>query len=159
MFNRQVALLKTATLFWCFKKCLGTSLVAQRLRIYPPMQGLWVQSLVQEGPTCQGMTKPVHHSYWSPQTPEPVLRNKRSHNNEKPPHCNYRVALVHHNHRKPVCSNKDPVHQIYIYFKRNVYTCLLIGFLENHTYLDESCLFEGLSSVWKNRKVPSVIKI
>ena len=26
------------------------------------MQGTWVQSLVQEDPSCQGATKPVHHA-------------------------------------------------------------------------------------------------
>jgi len=31
---------------------LGTSLVAQWLRIYLPMQGTQVRSLVQEDPTC-----------------------------------------------------------------------------------------------------------
>ena len=30
----------------------------------------------------------------SPCAPEPVLRNKRSHCNEKPEHRNYRVALT-----------------------------------------------------------------
>ena len=41
-----------------------TSLVAQWIRIYPPMQGTWVQSLVQEDSTCHRATKPVHHNYW-----------------------------------------------------------------------------------------------
>ena len=34
-----------------YKKCPGTSLVAQWLRIRLPMQGTWVPSLVQEDPT------------------------------------------------------------------------------------------------------------
>ena len=38
---------------------LRTSLVVQRLRIYLPMQGTWVQSLVQEDPICQAAMKPV----------------------------------------------------------------------------------------------------
>ncbi|KAJ8779228.1 hypothetical protein J1605_012690, partial [Eschrichtius robustus] len=42
---------------------LGTSLVAQWLRICLPMQGTQVRSLVQEDPTCRGATKPVHHNY------------------------------------------------------------------------------------------------
>ena len=69
------------------------------------MQGTWVRALVQENPTCQGATKPVRHNYWAcpleaashnywarvPQLlkavhREPVLRNKRSHRNEKPVH-------------------------------------------------------------------------
>ena len=45
-------------------KCkIGTSLVAQWLRIHLPMQGTWVRSLVQEDATCHGAAKPVHHNY------------------------------------------------------------------------------------------------
>ena len=47
-----------------FKKAIfGTSLVAQWLRIHLPMQGTWVQALVQEDPTCRGATKPMRHNY------------------------------------------------------------------------------------------------
>ena len=42
---------------------LGTSLVAQWLRIRLPMQGTWVRAMVQEDSTCHGATKPVHHNY------------------------------------------------------------------------------------------------
>ena len=42
---------------------LGTSLVAQWLRIRLPMQRTWVQSLVLEDPTCHEATKPVRHNY------------------------------------------------------------------------------------------------
>ena len=38
------------------------SLVAQWIRIYLPMQGTQVRSLVQEDPTCCGATKPVRHN-------------------------------------------------------------------------------------------------
>ena len=60
------------------------------------MQGTRVQAVVREDPACHGATKPVHHNYWacaletaghnywSPRTLETVLRNKRSHHNEKP---------------------------------------------------------------------------
>ena len=41
---------------------LGTSLVAQWLRICLPMQGTWVQSLVWEDPTCLGATKAMCHT-------------------------------------------------------------------------------------------------
>ena len=41
----------------------GTSLVVQWLRIRLPVQGTWVQALVQEDPTCHGATKPVRHNY------------------------------------------------------------------------------------------------
>ena len=56
---------------------LGTSLVAQWLRIRLPMQGTWVQSLVQEDPTCCGATKPVRHNYRAC-TLEPTSHNYRA---------------------------------------------------------------------------------
>ena len=59
------------------------------------MQGTQVQALVREDPTCRGATKPMRHNYWAyvlqllkPVHLEPVLRNKRSHRNEKPAHLN-----------------------------------------------------------------------
>ena len=83
------------------------SLVAQWLRIHLPMQGTWVQALVQEDPTCHGAAKPVCHNYWAcalepashnywahvpqllkPARLEPMLCNKRNHCNEKPVHGN-----------------------------------------------------------------------
>ena len=42
---------------------LGTSLVAQWLRIRLPMQGTRVRALVREDPTCRGATMPVRHNY------------------------------------------------------------------------------------------------
>ena len=42
---------------------VGTSLVAQWLRIRLPMQGTRVRALVWEDPTCHGATKPMHHNY------------------------------------------------------------------------------------------------
>ena len=78
---------------------LGISLVVQWLRICLPMQGTWVQSLVLEGPTCRGATKPVHApqlfslcsrarepQLLRPTCQQPVLHSKRSHRNEKPEH-------------------------------------------------------------------------
>ena len=44
---------------------VGTSLVAQWLRICLPMQGTQVRALVREDPTCRGETKPVRHNYWA----------------------------------------------------------------------------------------------
>ena len=71
------------------------SLVTQWLRTHLPMQGTRVQALVWEDPTCCGATKPVRHNYWAPVPQllkpallEPVLCNKRSHDNEKPAHHN-----------------------------------------------------------------------
>ena len=88
------------------KEYMGTSLVAQWLRIHLPMQGTQVRSLVLEDPTWRGATKTVRHNYWAcileltsrncwacmPQLLktvhlEPTLHNKRSHCNEKPVHC------------------------------------------------------------------------
>ena len=45
------------------KLVLGTSLVAQWLRIHLPMQGTRVQGLVQEDPTCRGATKHACRNY------------------------------------------------------------------------------------------------
>ena len=42
---------------------MGASLMVQWLRICLAMQGTWVQSLVQEDPTCQGATQTRHHNY------------------------------------------------------------------------------------------------
>ena len=86
---------------------LGASLVVQWLRIHLPMQGTWVRALVQEDSTCRGATESMHHNYWAcalesmshnywalapqllkPTHLQPVLRNKRSHHNEKPTHRN-----------------------------------------------------------------------
>ena len=91
-------------IFECIRP-FRASLVAQCLRIHLPMQGTLVQALVGEDPTCCGATKPVCRNYWAcalepeshnywahvPQLLklaclEPVLRNKRSHRNEKPAH-------------------------------------------------------------------------
>ena len=44
-------------------KQLWASLVAQWLKIRPPMQGTRVRALVQEDPPCRGATKPVRHNY------------------------------------------------------------------------------------------------
>ena len=90
---------------YIFKKLIGTSLVAQWLRVHLPMQGTRVRALVWVDPTCHGATKPVSHNYWAcalepmshnywahkpqllkPACLEPMLRNKRSHCNEKPAH-------------------------------------------------------------------------
>ena len=40
-----------------------TSLVVQWLRIWLPLQEIWVRSLVGEDPTCCGATKPILHNY------------------------------------------------------------------------------------------------
>ena len=70
-----------------FKSSTGTSLMAQWLRICLLMQGTWVRALVREDPTCRGAAEPARHNYWACAL-EPVLRNRRSHGNEKPMHFN-----------------------------------------------------------------------
>ena len=101
--------------------------MAQWLRIRLPMQGTWVQSLVQEDPTCRGATKSVHHSYWAcalePMNPqllnpcatatEACAPRARAPQQEKPPQweaCTpqWRVARARGNWRKPKPSNEDP---------------------------------------------------
>ena len=71
------------------------------------MQGTRVQALAWEDPTRLRAAKPVHHNYWAwalelashnywahvpqlrkPARLQPELRNKRSHDNEKPAHRN-----------------------------------------------------------------------
>ena len=56
----------------------GASLAVQWLRIHLPMQGTWVQALVQEDPTCRRATKPMHHNYWAC-TLEPTSHNYWAH--------------------------------------------------------------------------------
>ena len=101
------------TAYATLRNACGASLVAQWLRIRLPMQRTWVQALVQEDPTCHGATKPVCHNYWAcalepashnywsrgpqllkPARLEPMLRNKRSHHNEKPVHRNKEESLL-----------------------------------------------------------------
>ena len=64
------------------------------------MQETQVWSLIQEDPTRQGATKrvchnhwacalePLRHNYWSLQSLELVLSNKKNHYGEKPVRCN-----------------------------------------------------------------------
>ncbi|KAJ8786087.1 hypothetical protein J1605_006667 [Eschrichtius robustus] len=42
---------------------VGTSLVAQQLRIHLPMQGTRVPALIREDPKCCRATKPMRHNY------------------------------------------------------------------------------------------------
>ena len=84
------------------RKSCGASLVAQRLRLHPPMQWTRVRALVQGDPTCRRATQPARHNYWAcalepashnywalvpqllkPACLEPMLHNERSHCNQK----------------------------------------------------------------------------
>ena len=62
------------------KSHVGTSLVAQWLRIHLPMQRTRVRALVQEDPTCHGATKPVRHQLLSlrSRVREPQLLSPRA---------------------------------------------------------------------------------
>ena len=83
-------------------KCKSwASLVAQWLRVRLPMQGTRVQALVWEDPACHGMAGPMCHNYWArvPQVLraaclEPVLCNKRGHDNERSAHCSREWPLL-----------------------------------------------------------------
>ena len=72
--------------FFCIRNLLGASLVAQWLRICLLMQGTRVRALVWEDPTCCGANRPVSHNYSRPARVEPVLRNKRGRDSERPAH-------------------------------------------------------------------------
>ena len=69
---------------------MGTSLVAQWLRIRLPMQGTRVRALDRKDPTSRAPQLLSLHSrarepqLLKPACLQPVLRNKRSHRNEKP---------------------------------------------------------------------------
>jgi len=52
--------------------------MVQWLRICLPMQGTWVQSLLQEDSTCLRATKPMRHNNGSLRALEPVLHNKEA---------------------------------------------------------------------------------
>ena len=100
-------IIETMTVWW-------TSPVVQWMRIRLPMQGTWVQSLVQEDPTCCWATKPVCHNYWACQLQllKCALRAFTL-QQEKPlqweaREAQRRVAPAHGNERKPRRSDKDP---------------------------------------------------
>ena len=108
------------------KKGLGTSLVAQWLRICLPVQGTQVRALVREDPTCHRATKPVRHNYWAcalepgshnywacvpqllkPARLEPMLHNKRSHHTtmKSSPHLS-QLEKAHAQQRRPNAAKK-----------------------------------------------------
>ena len=61
--------------------------MAQWLRICLPMQGTQVRALVWEDPTCRGAAGPVS-TITEPARLEPVLRNKRGRDSERPANRN-----------------------------------------------------------------------
>ena len=94
------------------KEYFRTYLVVQWIKVRLPMEGAWVQSLVQEDSTGHGATKPVHHNYWACAL-EPRSRHHWSVHahahapQEKPPQWEVPTLC---NERKPEQSNEDPVY-------------------------------------------------
>ena len=64
---------------------MWASLVAQWLGVCLPMQGTRVRALAWEDPPCRGATGPVS-TITEPARLEPVLRNKRGGDSERPTH-------------------------------------------------------------------------
>ena len=64
--------------------------MAQWLGLRLPMQQTRVRALIREDPTYCGATKAKRPcaTTTEPERLEPMLRNKRSHHNEKPKHHN-----------------------------------------------------------------------
>ena len=98
------------------------------LRIWLPVQEIWVRSLAQEDSTCCGATKPTCHTFCSPaleptthnywdhrlQLPKPLLPRGRALQQERPPQWEAcvlqpRVVPVAATREKPACRSKDPL--------------------------------------------------
>ena len=105
-----------------------TSLVAQWVRIHLPMQGIWVQSLVQEDPTCLKATKPVLRNYWAHPPQLLKLVHPRAH---APQQGKPLQRESHCSAMKTQCSQKKPIFSWTI--------CL-----ENHSLEDLKKIFELL---------------
>ena len=82
------------------KTTMRTSLVVQWERIHLLMQGVWVQSLVQDGSMCRRATKLVRHNTCALEPAQPQWEAWA-------PQC--RVAPALHNQRKPMGSKEDLV--------------------------------------------------
>ena len=104
-----VVMANTKYRFWSSKSQCHACLVVQWLSIHLPMQKTWVQSLIQEGPTC--CTQPTYApQLLSPCSGaqetqllcaiEPTLY-KRGHHNEKPMHHNWWAAPLAPTREKP----------------------------------------------------------
>ena len=69
-----------------------TSLVVQWLRICLPVQGTWIQSLVQEDATYLGESKPVRHNYWAHASKDHALQQEKPLQWVAPDTSNWRIA-------------------------------------------------------------------
>lgn len=93
----------------CSKLSRWISLVAQWIRICPPMQGKSVQSLIQEDPICHEAAKPVHPKHWAHvlQVLRPWAQSLCSATREAQS-LQGRVAPTGCKQRKPSQRNEDP---------------------------------------------------
>ena len=73
-------------------KSSRASLVVQWLRVRLPMQGTRVHAPVREDPTCCGAAGPMS-MVAEPVRLEPVLRNGRGHNSERPAYCKKKISV------------------------------------------------------------------
>ena len=87
----------------------GASLVVQWLRICLPMHGTRVRALVWENPTCRGATRSVSHNT-EPARLEPVLRNKRGRDSERPAHHDGERPLLAATRESPRTETKTTQH-------------------------------------------------
>lgn len=72
-----------------------TFLMVQWLRLYLPMQGTWIGSLVQEDPTYHRATKPTCHKYWAHAPRSPCSAAREATTMRSPMHHAWRVAPAH----------------------------------------------------------------
>ena len=115
-----------------------TSLVVQWMRIYLPVLGTCVRSLVWEEPTCHEAAKPVGHNCWSPwsRALEPQVLKL------------VRLEPVHHseesylNWRKQAHSRKDPEQP-----KINTYMIFKKHFLKKESEWDPPWYYSSKASV------------
>ena len=106
--NEQIHLSNTSfsrTIYCHFKSMyFGASLVAQWLRICLLMQGTRVRALVWEDPTCRGAAGPVNQTT-EPARLEPVPRNGRGRDSERPAHRDEERSPHRDEEWPPTCRN------------------------------------------------------
>ena len=83
-----------------------TEPVVQWLRIFLPMLGTWIQSLVWEDPTCHRATQPVHHSYWSPRAAMEAAPGRSPCTTRKSSPCLPKLETARVQQRRPSVARK-----------------------------------------------------
>ena len=68
---------------------------------------------------CATTTEPMCHNYWSLRTLQPVLHNKRSHQNEQPTHCSEEQPLLTTARESPCTVMKTQHSQKYNYKRKS----------------------------------------